>query len=115
MERASKTEDLEKSPQARSIQMRETLIETALNVIHDLGYRSATTIEFSRRAGVSRGALLHHFPTRSDIIIAAMEKLLREATLEIRQVADEVARGKVSLEEFVDFLWMMFSGRFFYI
>lgn len=115
MERAFKTEDLEKSRQARAILMRETLIESALDVIHDLGYRSATTIEFSRRAGVSRGALLHHFPTRSDIIIAAMEKLLREATLEIRRVADKVACGDVSLEEFVDFLWMIFSGRFFYI
>jgi AcrR family transcriptional regulator len=115
MERAFKTADLEKSPQARSVLMRETLIETALDVIHDLGYRSATTIEFSRRAGVSRGALLHHFPSRSDIILAAMEKLLREATLEIRQVADRVACEEISLEEFVDFLWTMFSGRFFYI
>lgn len=115
MVRASNAEALEKSPQARSILMREKLIETALDVIHDLGYRSATTIEFSRRAGVSRGALLHHFPTRSDIIIAAMEKLLREATIEIRQVADRVACGEVSLEEFVDFLWTMFSGRFFYV
>jgi AcrR family transcriptional regulator len=81
MERAFKTEDLEKSPQARGILMRETLIKTALDVIHDLGYRSATTIEFSRRAGVSRGALLHHFPTRSDIIPRVLGKPDFELTL----------------------------------
>lgn len=101
--------------QARSIAMRDNLIETTLDVIFDCGYRSASTPEFSRRAGVSRGALLHHFPTRSDIIIAAMERLLGDGTREIREVAGRVAKQEVSLEEFVEFLWKLFSGRFFYI
>ncbi|SIT02162.1 TetR/AcrR family transcriptional regulator [Paracoccus saliphilus] len=105
----------EKPVQARSIAMREKLIEAALEVIYDLGYNSASTPEFSRRAGVSRGALLHHFPTRSDIIIAAMEDLLGEGTREIRETASRVARQEVSLGDFVEFLWQMFSGRFFYI
>lgn len=101
--------------QARSIAMREKLIETALDVIHDRGYRSASTPEFARRAGVTRGALLHHFPARSDIIIAAMERLLGDGTREIREVAERAAKQEVSLEDFVEFLWEMFSGRFFYI
>lgn len=105
----------EKPAQARSIAMREKLIGAALEVIYDLGYNSASTPEFSRRAGVSRGALLHHFPTRSDIIIAAMEELLGEGTREIRETASRVARQEVGLGDFVEFLWQMFSGRFFYI
>lgn len=105
----------EKPTQARSIAMRERLIEATLDVIHDRGYRSASTPEFASRAGVSRGALLHHFPTRSDIIIAAMEKLLGDGTNEIRTVAKKVARQEVSLDDFVEFLWRLFSGRFFYI
>jgi len=105
----------DKPTQARSIAMREKLIEATLDVIHDRGYRSASTPEFASRAGVSRGALLHHFPTRSDIIVAAMEKLLGDGTNEIRTVAKKVARQEVSLEDFVEFLWKLFSGRFFYI
>lgn len=101
--------------QARSIAMRENLIETALDVIYDRGYRSASTTEFARRAGVSRGAMLHHFPARSDIVVAAMERLLGDSTREIREVAERVAKQQVSLEDFVEFLWEMFSGRFFYI
>lgn len=104
-----------KPAQARSIAMREKLIETALDVIHDVGYRAASTTEFASRAGVSRGALLHHFPARSDIIIAAMEHLLREGTAQIRVVAGQVARRTVTLADFVEFLWTLFSGRFFYI
>ncbi|SFU19353.1 TetR/AcrR family transcriptional regulator [Sedimentitalea nanhaiensis] len=105
----------DKPAQARSIVMREKLVESTLDVIYDLGYRSASTPEFVRRAGVSRGALLHHFPARSDIIVAAMERLLRDGTGEIRDVAEKVARQEVSLEDFVEFLWEMFSGKFFYI
>ncbi|MBK0327877.1 TetR/AcrR family transcriptional regulator [Rhodobacteraceae bacterium F11138] len=105
----------ERPAQARSIAMRERLIKATLDVIYDMGYKSASTPEFSRRAQVSRGALLHHFPTRSDIIIAAMEELLREGTREISEVASKVARQEVSLGDFVEFLWQMFSGRFFYI
>jgi AcrR family transcriptional regulator len=105
----------DKPAQARSIAMREKLIEATLDVIYDRGYRSASTPEFASRAGVSRGALLHHFPTRSDIIIAAMERLLGDGTREIRAVAEKAARQEVGLEEFVEFLWELFSGRFFYI
>ncbi|EAR52695.1 putative transcriptional regulator [Oceanicola granulosus HTCC2516] len=101
--------------QARSATTRRKLVQAALEVIYDVGFKSASTPEFSRRAGVSRGALLHHFPTRSDIIVAAMEELLRENTREIRQLAGAVAAQEISLGEFVEFLWQMFSGRFFFL
>lgn len=101
--------------QARSVATREKLIAATLEVIHDRGYNRATTPEFARRAGVSRGALLHHFPARSDLILAAMEHLLTEGTRDIRRMADGVARKTVGLNDFIEFLWGMFSGRFFYL
>jgi len=109
------TRRAEKPAQARSIAMREKLIEATLEVIYDRGYRSASTPEFASRAGVSRGALLHHFPTRSDIVVAAMERLLGDGTREIRALAEKAARQEVGLEDFVEILWQLFSGRFFYI
>ncbi len=106
---------VKREKQARSIATREKLIETALDVIYDVGYNRASTPEFSERAGVSRGALLHHFPTRADIIVAAMEKLLGEGTSDIRKIAGQVAQKQLGTDEFVDFLWGMFSGRFYYL
>ena len=105
----------DRQAQARSIATRERLIATTLDTIHQLGLKRASTPEFARRAGVSRGALLHHFPTREDIVIAAMEALLEEATDEIRRVAADVARDDLDLADLLDFLWEMFSGRFFYL
>ena len=101
--------------QARSLVTRERLIKATLDVIHDVGYHSATTQEIAARAKVSRGALLHHFPTRADIILAAMETLLDDGTTEIRKVAQEMRSGQVTLDAFVDFLWSLFSDRFFYL
>jgi len=105
----------EKHVQARSIATRESLIAATLDVIYDRGYNRATTSEFAKRAGVSRGALLHHFPTRSDIIVAAMERLLADGTHDIRSCAADVAKGKIRLGEFIEFLWGKFSGKFFYL
>ena len=72
--------------QARSLATRERLIRAALDEIHEVGYHAATTHQIAERARVSRGALLHHFPTRADIIQAALEALLAEGTAEIKAV-----------------------------
>lgn len=101
--------------QARSLVTRERLIKATLEVIYDVGYHAATTQEIAERAKVSRGALLHHFPSRADIILAAMEALLDDGTTEIRKVAQEMRSGEVTLDAFVDFLWSLFSDRFFYL
>jgi AcrR family transcriptional regulator len=101
--------------QIRSVETRERLIQATLDEIFEVGYHAATTQDIAARANVSRGALLHHFPTRADLVLAAMEELLEDGTRRIRAVADEVQAGKGSLEGFVEFLWQLFSGRFFYL
>nr|WP_047573097.1 TetR/AcrR family transcriptional regulator [Methylobacterium sp. ZNC0032] len=105
----------ERRQQARSVATYERLIGATLDVIHAVGYHAATTQEIAERAQVSRGALLYHFPARADIILAAMERLLDDGTADIRAVARRVQKGELSLEGFVDFLWELFSGRFFYL
>lgn len=101
--------------QIRSVETRERLIQAALDEIFEVGYHAATTQDIATRANVSRGALLHHFPMRADLILAAMEELLEDGTRQIRAVADEVQAGQGSLRGFVEFLWQLFSGRFFYL
>lgn len=47
----------------------------------ECGFATTTTVEVQRRAGLSRGALLHHFPTREELFTAAVHRLV-EANLE---------------------------------
>jgi AcrR family transcriptional regulator len=58
--------------QIRSVETRERLILATLDEIHERGYHAATTQDIAARALVSRGALLHHFPTRAELVLAAM-------------------------------------------
>ena len=94
---------------------RRKLLEATLDALMASGYSRMTTGEIAARAGVSRGALMHHYATKDDLVAAACQHLLRTATDDIRQQAARVERGQLSLSEFIDYLWGQFSGRLFYV
>jgi AcrR family transcriptional regulator len=56
---------------------RQRILRAAVESFQALGYSATTTLEVQRRAGVSRGALLHHFPTRPQLVAAAIAELVR--------------------------------------
>ena len=62
----------------RSAGTRSKLIQAAISVLFDKGYAAATTIEVAKRARASRGAMLHHFPTRVDLLLATAEHVIVE-------------------------------------
>jgi AcrR family transcriptional regulator len=93
--------------------MKEKLCVAALETISQVGYHASTTTLIARRAGVSRGAQTHHYPSKFDLVTAAFSYLLsqwetkRSAYLETRG-ADFDAKG------YIDFLWEeIFNGRYY--
>jgi AcrR family transcriptional regulator len=104
-----------RQPQARSLATRERLVRATIDEIYAVGYHAATTQQIAERAQVSRGALLHHFPTRADLVLAALETVLADGTAEIKAVSQDVRSGALPLGDFVEFLWPLFSGRFFHL
>ena len=62
----------------------ELLLDATIDAIADVGYHGATTAEICARAGVSDGALFHHFDTRVDLVLGALAHLTE------RRVADYV-------------------------
>jgi AcrR family transcriptional regulator len=59
----------------RSAETRGRIIAAAIDSLVELGHSKTTTLEVQRRAGVSRGALLHHFPSRAELLVAAVDQL----------------------------------------
>jgi len=57
----------------RSRVMRARLLEATVELLVERGFAGTTTTLVSERAGVSRGAQLHHFPTKNDLVFAAVE------------------------------------------
>ncbi|WP_040838723.1 TetR/AcrR family transcriptional regulator [Nocardia brevicatena] len=63
---------LNEPKQDRSRATRQRLLEATIDCLAEMGWSAATVAVVAERAGVSRGAAQHHFPTREDLITAAL-------------------------------------------
>ncbi|MET8691600.1 ScbR family autoregulator-binding transcription factor [Streptomyces bauhiniae] len=59
--------------QERGIRSRRSILEAAADVFGERGYDAASTNEILARAGLTRGALYHHFPSKEAIAVALVE------------------------------------------
>lgn len=57
--------------------MRQRLLDAAVACLIEFGVARTTTLVVQRRAGASRGALLHHFPTHADLLAASVAELVK--------------------------------------
>ena len=72
----------------RAAETVDLIVNATLDAIAEVGVRNATTGEISRRAGVSIGALFHHFDTRLDLIVAAVEYNLADRYTRVSAFAE---------------------------
>ncbi len=71
-----------RSQEERSAYTRGRILDAALECLVERGYAGTTTTAVAERAGVSRGAQLHHFRTRKELLAGAVQHLyagLRES------------------------------------
>ncbi|MFE7796953.1 TetR/AcrR family transcriptional regulator [Nocardia sp. NPDC057440] len=77
--------------QDRSRATRQRLLEATIDCLAETGWVAATVAVVAERAGVSRGAAQHHFPTREDLITAALEYMFDTRTDQAQAEAETVA------------------------
>lgn len=94
----------------RTAETRTALLDATLELLVDSGYKATTTTAVAQRAGLSLGALLHHFPTKTDLLVAAVGHAMDRRTEEYRQVMTQLGATSGDLDASVDLLWSMFSG-----
>ncbi len=68
---------MSRAVQTRTIDVQRRILDAAVEVMLEHGYSGASTVRIQERAGVSRGRLLHHFPSRDVLLIAASQHLAR--------------------------------------
>lgn len=88
-----------RSQAERSAETRTAVIEAAIQCLFEVGYAATTTSMVVERAGVSRGAMTHQFPSKVDLMEAVV------ATVYDHELEDyeELTKGKRSREAFFDF------------
>lgn len=93
----------------RRAETRRALLEAAVECLLELGYQKATLAAIAGRAGVTTGAVQHHFQTRSELLQAAIEEYLFTAG-----AIPLGTHGQDSLAErcrlLVDSYWAYFSN-----
>lgn len=62
-------------PQARGLITQHRILDAAVRALVDHGYAGASTLRIQRLARVSRGSLLHQFPSRDALLVAAVQHL----------------------------------------
>ncbi|WP_179382211.1 TetR/AcrR family transcriptional regulator [Streptomyces sp. SA15] len=79
--------------QDRSRATRQRLLEAAVACLAEHGWAGSTVAVVAERAGVSRGAAQHHFPTREDLFTAAVEYVAEERSTALRALFPQGATG----------------------
>ncbi len=104
-----------RSQKERSAETSTRLMNATIDLLHNRGLARTSTPEIARAAGVSRGALTHHFAGREAIISASVADMLSKATRDLHRFAEDfIARGGSS-DEIVDYIWQMMDDRLFYV
>lgn len=99
--------------QNRSHITRRRLLEAAIECLAERGWGGTTVAVVAERAGVSRGAAQHYFPTREDLVVAAIEHMAMVRVDEIRRDAAELPSGQDRTEAIVEMLVRHYTGPLF--
>ena len=59
----------------KSAMTRLAILEATIQCLLELGYANTTTALIANYAGVSRGAMMHHFPSRMSVMRAVVDHL----------------------------------------
>jgi AcrR family transcriptional regulator len=118
-----------RTQQQRRDEMQRALLEAAVESLIEVGFARTTTLEVQRRAKVSRGALLHHFPSKAKLLVAAVDHLAEKRAGEMREFASQLPPdpgagdaasagreppgGDARTGAVLGLLWQCFSGTFF--
>jgi AcrR family transcriptional regulator len=106
--------ELRRTQEERSASTRARLLDATVAALIDSGYAGTTTTEVCARAGLSRGAQLHHVPPRADLVVNAVAHLARRRADEVRRELADAASARDRLARALDAVFASFSGPLFY-
>ena len=107
------TEVLREPRQDRSRATRQRLLEAAIECLAEVGWSGSTVSVVAERAGVSRGAAQHHFPTREDLFTSAVEHVTSERLAVLRSRSLDLPAGPDRTRAVVGMVELMYTGPLF--
>ena len=94
-----------RTQEERTDLMRAKLLDATLEMIVREGWGNTSTAKICRQAGVSRGAQTHHFPSKSDLLVAAIHKSTDGFDELINdRLTDPTGKG-LSIRQYLELMW----------
>jgi AcrR family transcriptional regulator len=97
-----------RTQEERSATTRAALLDATIDTLVREGYAATTTTAIAERAGVSRGAQLHHYPTKADLVAAAIEHLATKLLGQFAAAIEGMSESE-RIDFVIDALWSSFS------
>lgn len=97
----------------RTAAMRTRLLEATIDCLVTYGYGGATTPRIAERAGVTRGAQIHHFRSKEDLVVAAIDYLAQQRIELAVQQQDKVTGADDPASGVLEYLWESHQGGMF--
>jgi AcrR family transcriptional regulator len=93
----------------RSANTRTLVLDAAIKVLHQHGYAATTTILVAEEAGVSRGAMVHQFNTKADLMTFVVQSVYEQEIAHYEEVLSGIATPRERLLAFPEIVWEVFS------
>ncbi|ORW56175.1 transcriptional regulator [Mycobacterium parmense] len=97
----------------RSAAMRTRLLDATIECLVTYGYAGTTTPRVAERAGVTRGAQIHHFRAKEDLVVAAIEHLAQQRVQAAMREFGRMTATSDPVSTMLDFLWEAHQGPMF--
>ncbi|MEV6911802.1 TetR/AcrR family transcriptional regulator [Amycolatopsis sp. NPDC051071] len=94
----------------RREQTRAALLDATIGCLVDLGYARTSVQEICARAGVSKGAVQHHFSAKAELMAAAVEHLTEKLRGRLAESISALPGGASGVAAAIDLLWEGYSG-----
>jgi AcrR family transcriptional regulator len=91
----------------KSRRTRTRILDAAMRMTVQLGYHEATNARIAEAAGITRGAMLYHFPTREDLVAATVGHIQALRMALLKEAGTERPAGADPAEHAIDAYWAL--------
>jgi AcrR family transcriptional regulator len=89
----------------RTAQTQRGLMEATIDCLFRLGFGATTTHVVAEAAGLSRGAMVHHYPTKADLMVAAVRYAWEKELSEMREAMEKFDPGLARFRAVIEVHW----------
>ena len=103
-----------RTQEERSATTRAALLDATIECLVEYGYANLTTTRVVERAGVSRGAQVHHFPTKAELVSEAVRHLAGKRIEEFLKTMPRLPRSEDKrVSRILDLIWDVHNSPLF--